>query len=76
MQMLLHLNENFDDDFLFDSIGLLSEEEWYANHIEYLDLLWLLNLLIPILKLFPILLAKQNKYETDILESDKKIEIK
>ena len=27
MQMLLHLNEDFDHDFLFDSIDLLSGDE-------------------------------------------------
>ena len=33
LQMLLHLNEDFDDDLLFDAIEMLSEEEWLIPYL-------------------------------------------
>ena len=37
MQMLLHLNEDFDDDLLQDTLKLLTGIDWYVdkNAIEF-----------------------------------------
>jgi len=32
MHLLLHLNEDFDDDLLFDTINLV-HDDWYASQI-------------------------------------------
>ena len=38
MQMLLHLNEDFDDDLLLDALRLLTGIDWYVYIDEYATL--------------------------------------